>query len=504
MTTFEELGLGWEMTNAAVQAGWREPTPVQVQAIPEGIRGRDIIARAQTGTGKTGAYSMIVMSRIPSGKKSPSAIVIAPTRELALQVDGEMRKLSRLSGHFSVPIYGGAEVRKQVFQLNRGADIVVGTPGRIRDMVTREVLDLSHIEIAVIDEADRMFDMGFEEDLNFILDALPERRQTLMFSATMTDDVQGLAQSKLRDPVEIDVSGETPVTGLTKQFIVKCQRNEKRDILREILGKGTPKTIVFVATKTMVEELFTEMRADGMKVGTLHGDMPQDLREKIIGMFRDNRILTLLATDVAARGLDISDVDLVVNFDVPSRPETYLHRIGRTGRAGNEGTAISLVTKRDMEYVPDFEEVTDARIRPVRVGDIPPFEVFHKTVHREKADRKERERKKKALDPKEAERRAHAKDKPSVSDGFAVIQIGIGKGDGFNRTQIADFIRKRANIDDDAVGKVGLKDSVSFVEVSEDVSDYVIQQLDGCRVGNKTVNVTIAPKKTRYADKVKE
>ena len=334
MVTFEELGLPAGLCDAARAAGWESPTPVQVSAVPAGMSGSDIKVRAQTGTGKTGAYAFVLLSITSPGSQNPTSIVIAPTRELAMQVDTEIRRLAKGSGHICVPVYGGADISKQIRQLRRGADIVIGTPGRLRDLITRGELALDNVSVGVIDEADRMLDMGFQEDLDFILDALPEERQTMMFSATLDGPVADLASEKLKDPVDVDVSGHDAVTGLTRQYFVKCMRQEKKDLLRVLVSRGTPKVIVFVATKVYVDEIYHEMKDDGLKVGTLHGDMPQDLREKVIGLFRDNRITILLATDVAARGLDISDVDMVVNYDIPFDAETYVHRIGRTGRAG--------------------------------------------------------------------------------------------------------------------------------------------------------------------------
>jgi len=494
MTAFDELGISKELTDAANAIGWSEPTPVQVEAVPVGMTGRDLIAKAQTGTGKTGAYLLIVLSRTKSGGSSPSTLIITPTRELAAQVDGEVRKLSKTTGHIGIPVYGGTDMRRQIDSIRRGADIIVGTPGRLKDMMERGVLDLSAVSEVVLDEADRMLDMGFEEDLEYILGHVPEERQTMMFSATMTKQVKRLEERMLKDPAETDVSSDSPVTGLTKQYIVMCRRDEKKDVLNILLSKGTPKTIVFCATKLMVETLYEEMREKDRTVGTLHGDMPQSLRERVVGSFKDNRTLTLLATDVAARGLDITDVDMVVNFDAPSDPETYLHRIGRTGRAGKEGVAVTIVTKRDLPMVRLYEDETDMRIRRIDPDELEPIDTVHEVVRRE--------RPKRAVPVKKTSvRKTQTKRVQSVDGGFEVIEIGIGKDDGMNRTQIADFVKKRAGLDEGAVGKVGLGVSSSFVEISAERAEEAVAEIDGSVHAGKNITAVIAPKKEKFSDK---
>ena len=495
MTSFEDLGISAKLIDAMNEMGWEEPTPIQCEAVPVGIAGNDLIAKAQTGTGKTGAYAMIVMSRIGKGQKVPSAIVITPTRELAMQVDTELRKLSKFSGHVSTAVYGGAPIERQITALRRGADIIVGTPGRLKDMIEREALDLSQIREVVFDEADRMLDMGFEEDIDFIMDRVPDVHQSLLFSATLDREVRRLAEEMLDNPAEVDISGDTPTTGLTKQYIITCKRNEKKDILYELLTKGNPKTIVFFATKLMVDTVYQELKEGGMKVGTLHGDMAQKLRERVIGDFRDNRLLVLLATDVAARGLDVTDVDLVVNFDLPIDPETYLHRIGRTGRAGKEGISVSIVNPRDRKLVRMCEEEADTEMEKIDVEDLGPIDAIHEPISRQTA---KKEKKMKVEKHRNNDRRNR---ESGEREGFATIELSLGKADGVNRTAISDFLKQRAGVEDEAIGKVGLKDDCSFVEVSLDHVDYIIENLDGCEFEGKTVNIRPAPAKEKnYSD----
>lgn len=447
MDTFEALGIPQSLCDQARASGWNGPTPVQKEAVPAGLSGRNVIVRAQTGTGKTAAYAFVVLSLVRKGGVSPAALVIAPTRELAMQIDTEMRRLSKGTGHICVPVYGGADITRQIRDLRRGADVVIGTPGRIKDLMTRGDLVLSDVSAVVIDEADRMLDMGFEEDLNAILDGIPAERQTLMLSATMDERVTELAEQRLPDPVFVDISGDDAVTGLTKQYIVKCMRQEKKDLLTVLLNKGTPKTIVFFATKSFVDEVFREMRDLGMPVGTLHGDMPQDLREKVIGNFRDNRILTLLATDVAARGLDISDVDMVVNFDLPRDPETYVHRIGRTGRAGKAGISVSLATSRDMQYIPLYEQATGSPMEILEPTEMDPILAEHRKVVRKKPSKTPSAR------PKGPKAK---RDRNAVLEGTVTLELSVGKADGYKRVEIAGFVRNRGRLGDSDVGKVGL------------------------------------------------
>lgn len=520
MSTFEELGVPAVLAGAAHAMGWEGPTPIQSEAVPAGLAGRDIIARAQTGTGKTGAYALILLSRIEPRHRSPVALVITPTRELAVQVDGELRKLAKATGQVSVPVYGGAGIGMQADALRRGTDLIVGTPGRLRDMNERGLLDLSQVTEVVLDEADRMLDMGFEEDLDAILSQLPSERQTMMFSATMTDGVDRIAQERLHDPLEVDASVDAPVTGLTKQYYFMLQRDEKKDVLYQILNNGNPKAIVFCATKLMVEELYEEMKGD-RRVGTLHGDMAQKMRERITQLFRENRVLVLLATDVAARGIDVADVDLVINYDAPTDPETYLHRIGRTGRAGKEGVAVTFVTSYSRRMVRQYEYETGTRLRKVLPDELEPIEAEHPVIetprsvrrtggriphNRSDYDRISRGEQavKQAAGDVSAGRSVRRERAPERLPEFTVIEVGLGQSDGFNRTQIADFVKSHVALGEDVVGKVGLGKRSSFVEVRTAAADQVILDLNGCLHNDRPVEVKVAPEKKSYAERSSE
>ncbi len=370
MADFRSLGLNDKLLNSIAEMGWTEPTPIQIETVPAGLSGQDILAQAQTGTGKTGSYALIVLSRTRSGSRKPTTLVLAPTRELAVQVREEIYKLSKYTGHRCIPVYGGASIGEQARGLREGADIVVGTPGRLKDMITRGHLDLSEIKEVVLDEADRMLDMGFADELDFIMDSVPAERHTLLFSATMADSIRHIALKRMRSPVEISVSKDEPVSDLVTQYWVPLPRGVKMERLETILANGCPKAVVFCQTKKMVD-LLADRLSDRFKVGTLHGDIPQTQRERTVRGFRGDRFQVLIATDVAARGLDINSIDLVVNFDIPADPESYVHRIGRTGRAGKEGTAISFVTKPEEYLIRRYERETGKRIMKMTAEDIP-------------------------------------------------------------------------------------------------------------------------------------
>ena len=367
MTTFTDLQISREIIRAMDDMGWVEPTPVQAAVIPEGLKGGDLFAQAQTGTGKTGTYGSIVLGRTKAGARLPSTLVLVPTRELAIQVSEELDRLSAFTGHRCVPIYGGVGIEAQATKLRKGVDMVVATPGRTRDLLDRKDLDLSRISIVVLDEADRMLDMGFARDLNYILSRVPKRRQTMLFSATMSSDIRKLAMAQMVDPQEILVSRDEPVLDLTRQCLVIAEKGVKNDALTTILDKGQPKAIVFCNAKYRADRLAKRLVAHGYLAGTIHGNVAQNKRERVLRGFKEGSIRILVATDVAARGLDIENVDLVVNFDVPNDPDTYIHRIGRTGRAGAEGTAISFFMPDELPLIRDFEKRTGKPIETMEL-----------------------------------------------------------------------------------------------------------------------------------------
>lgn len=479
--------------------GWNLPTPIQTEAVPAGLAGRDIFAQAQTGTGKTGTYALIIMGRTESGSKKPTSLVLAPTRELATQVENEIYKLSKYTGHRSISIYGGASIGDQTYGLRKGVDIVVGTPGRLKDMITRGALDLSEITEVVLDEADRMLDMGFADELDFIMDAVPKDRHTLLFSATMAESIKRIAFKRMQDPMEISVSRDEPVSDLVTQYWIPMSRGAKMERLESILTNGCPKTVVFCQTKKMVDTLADEMY-QRIKVGTLHGDMPQAKRERTIRSFRNNRFQVLIATDVAARGLDINNIDLVVNYDVPMDSENYLHRIGRTGRAGKEGIAVSFVTKQEEYHIRQYERETGKKILKVRADEMPSAGTM---VIEDQVRAPAKAQRQFATVPINDTKKPVRPVIATTEDGkkMVVLQINLGRDDGFSKTQISDLVKRVGKLEDVFIGNVGLGRSKSFIEIREDRSDRTMATMSEYLHKKKEVLMEPADKKPKYQEK---
>ncbi len=359
---FEDLGISEDVLRAVRSLGWTEPTPVQAAAIPVGLEGNDLLAQAQTGTGKTGAYGSIILNRTKSGSSDPTSLVLVPTRELASQVSEELSKLSEYSGHVCIPIYGGVNIENQEKQLKKGADIIVATPGRLKDLIERKMIDLSSVTLVVLDEADRMLDMGFVPSVNMILSRVPKDRQSMMFSATMPEDIRKLAAKHMTDHTEVLVSKDEPTLDLTEQYFMMTFRESKRDELVHLLEEDYEKIMVFCRTKHKVDYLSRKLKRMDHRAEGLHGDVSQNKRSRVLKEFSDGSLRILITSDVASRGLDIDGVDLVVNYDIPVDAETYIHRIGRTGRAGNTGKAITFVNEEDVKALHSIEKAVSKKL----------------------------------------------------------------------------------------------------------------------------------------------
>jgi ATP-dependent RNA helicase DeaD len=378
--SFDELGLRAELVAAVTSLGYEEPTPVQRESIPLLLEGRDVLSQAGTGTGKTAAFALPMLQRIaasrPARRKPGEAcgVVLVPTRELAMQVAEAIHKYGKALGGSVLPLYGGAPMHQQVRALQRGADVVVGTPGRVLDHIRRETLRLDGLQILVLDEADEMLDMGFADDLDEIFGALPEERQTALFSATMPPRILQITKRHLSDPARVTIEGDRPAKGdapRVRQVAYVVHRAHKPATLARILDMEDPvATLVFCRTRLEVESLVETFNAHGLRAEALHGGMEQRQRDRVMGLFRAQKADLLIATDVAARGLDIAHVTHVVNYDVPASAEVYLHRIGRTGRAGRAGTAITLVETREHRWLKSLERAAKARIETARVPTV--------------------------------------------------------------------------------------------------------------------------------------
>ncbi len=372
MTTFSDLALREELLQSLTELGYEEPTPIQAETIPPLVRGADLLGQAATGTGKTAAFALPLLQRIKLGGPRPRALVLVPTRELAAQVSEAIHKYGRHLGARVLPIYGGAPIVRQIKSLERGVDIVVATPGRAIDHLTRRTLNLQDVEVVVLDEADEMLDMGFAEDIETILDETPATRQTVLFSATMPPRIKHMVKQHLRDPITISVGlgrAEPGVTPKIRQIAYVVNRAQKSAVLSRILDIEQPgQALVFCRTRADVDELTETLNGRGYRAEALHGGLSQEQRTKVLGRLRSETADLLIATDVAARGLDIETLTHVVNFDVPSAPESYVHRIGRVGRAGREGTAITLAQPREHRMLKTIERLTK---QPIAIETVP-------------------------------------------------------------------------------------------------------------------------------------
>ncbi len=351
------------MLQAITELGFEESTPIQDKSIPIAMTGSDLIGQAQTGTGKTAAFGIPLISKIPTNEERIVALVMTPTRELAIQVAEEIGKLSRYKGTRSLPIYGGQDIGRQIRALKKKPQIIIGTPGRLLDHINRKTIRLDDVQTVVLDEADEMLDMGFMEDITTILSMVPEERQTMLFSATMPPNIQRLAQRFLKNPEHVSVIPKNITAPLIDQAYIELHERQKFEGLSRLLDMESPElAIVFGRTKRRVDELSEALQKRGYSADGLHGDLSQNQRDNVMRKFRDGSIDVLVATDVAARGLDVSGVSHVINFDLPQDPESYVHRIGRTGRAGKEGTAWSFVTPREIDHLHFIEKVTRQKI----------------------------------------------------------------------------------------------------------------------------------------------
>jgi len=372
MTTFSDLALRDELLQSLTELGYEEPTPIQAETIPPLVRGADLLGQAATGTGKTAAFALPMLQRIKLGGSRPRALVLVPTRELAAQVSEAIHKYGRHLGARVLPIYGGAPIVRQMKSLERGVDVVVATPGRAIDHLTRRTLDLRDLEVVVLDEADEMLDMGFAEDIETILDQTPKTRQTVLFSATMPPRIKHMVGQHLRDPITISVGlgrAEPGATPKIRQIAYVVNRAQKSAVLSRILDIEQPgQALVFCRTRADVDELTETLNGRGYRAEALHGGLSQEQRTKVLGRLRSETADLLIATDVAARGLDIDTLTHVVNFDVPSAPESYVHRIGRVGRAGREGTAITLAQPREHRMLKTIERLTK---QPIVIETVP-------------------------------------------------------------------------------------------------------------------------------------
>jgi ATP-dependent RNA helicase DeaD len=471
MTTFADLGLSNPLLQALRDVGYESPSPIQEQAIPPLLQGRDVIGQAQTGTGKTAAFGLPLLEYVDPSDDAVQSLVLTPTRELCIQVTQALRAYGARKGVDVVAVFGGAPIRSQQAQLRAGGQVVVGTVGRVRDLISRHSIILSDCRFLVLDEADEMLDLGFFEDVERIIALTPGSRQTALFSATVPPEVRQLADNYLLDPVTIKVKAATLTIDTVEQFYVQCKRDEKLGELIRIVDAEQPtQAIVFVRTKIRCEQLFRTLRDKGLDVKALHGDMTQGARDGVMIAFKDGRLRILVATDVAARGLDISAVTHIVNFDIPTSPDVYVHRVGRTGRVGRSGRAITLVEPRQRRELETIERHARTKIAPWIEG-----------AH---------------VKPEPVIPRPHRHDKPHVRrngrEPHRKVIVGAGRAAGLEVADLVTAVTRATGLDGEAVRNVRVLERFSFLEVpASDVSE-VIERVNGTEVNGTRLTLEAA------------
>jgi ATP-dependent RNA helicase DeaD len=520
---FYKFGLSDEVLNSLNDMGFEEPTQIQKIAIPPVMKGKDIIGVAQTGTGKTAAFGIPIVEKDIRGRsKRPCALVLVPTRELAIQVAQEMNKIGKNNGFVSVPIYGGQSIERQIKSLKKGLDVVVGTPGRVIDHLKRRTLVLSDVSTVVLDEADEMLNMGFIEDMQTILQETPDERQTMLFSATIPEQIVRISKKYMTDPKKVRVDTKELVVAKIKQVFYEVRDNDKVKALTRILDVQDPAlTLIFCHTKRDVDELSGRLKQMGYDAGAIHGDFTQSFREEMMGKFKKGEIDILVATDVAARGLDINDVTHVINYSIPQNPDAYVHRIGRTGRAGKSGIAITFVTPREYRQIKLIERTAKTTIRK---GKLP-----SRTEVREARERELIEEFRVVIDagkykdfypvvgelfetyePEDVAAAALS----MVSGNLEVEHIEetggprqTGRGEmrrlfltigRKDRIKVGDMVRaisEKSSIPGRNIGKIDLFDSYSFVEVPADLAEQVIGSINDMMISGKRVTVKKAKDK---------
>jgi ATP-dependent RNA helicase DeaD len=532
MTTlkFTELNLSNEIIKAVSDLGFEEATPIQSLAIPKVMTGLDIIVQSQTGTGKTAAFGIPVLEKIDSKNKKVQAIILCPTRELAIQVSEELKLFSKYKRDISiVPVYGGQPIQRQMQALSKGAQIVIGTPGRVIDHLERKTLKLEDAVIAVLDEADEMLDMGFRDDIELILKSMPQERQTVFFSVTMPKEFMFLTKKYQKNPEIIKVVSEKLTVPLTEQYYFDLREHQKLEALTRCLDMYDPTlSIVFCNTKRRVDEVTSSLQARGYCADALHGDMNQSQRDRVMAKFRSGSIEILTATDVAARGIDVDDVDMVFNFDVPKDDEDYVHRIGRTGRAGRTGKAYSFVSGKDIYKLRDIQKYTKVAIKRTKVPSLTDVENTKTTLMFDKVKEvlKEKDLEKysqmaeslisdetTSLDVAAAllkmtlasENKAQQQQADifaNAADSYvdtgardrAMVRlfINIGKKDNVRAGDFVGAIAGETGINGNMIGNIKILESFSFVEVPSEHADEVIHALHSSNIKGKRVSVELA------------
>ncbi len=527
MVTFDSLQISEDLLRAVKEMGFEQCTPIQGQAIPPLLAGRDIIGQAQTGTGKTAAFAIPMLEKIDYSVRTVQGLILCPTRELAIQVSEEIQKLLRFRPRLAVlPVYGGQPIDRQIRALRSGIHIVIGTPGRVMDHLDRKTLSFDSVKMIVLDEADEMLNMGFREDIETILDHIPAERQTVFFSATMPKPILALTKRYQRDPLQIVVAHkELTVSNIEQKYIELPERNKLEALSRIMDVENSQLSLVFCNTKRKVNDVVSELQARGYFADGLHGDLKQTERNAVLDKFKKGIVEVLVATDVAARGLDIEKVEAVFNYDVPLDEESYVHRIGRTGRAGKQGTSYTFVTGREIYQLRDIERYTKSKI--TRVG-VPSLDEVEEKKMTGLLDQVKNEivsgnlvkyvnmveallnQDFGAVDIAAAMMKLHFGGNNNVEidlppaplfedaePGMARLFFGVGKRHRVEPKDFVGAIAKRVGIPGSAIGKIRIFDSHSFVDVPLADATRVVTVMQREQIKGNPSNVEIAKPKQR-------
>ena len=517
--TFEEMCLDTRIMRAIAEMGFEQPSPIQAQSIPIAVEGKDMIGQARTGTGKTASFGIPMLQRINPKDKNLQAIVLCPTRELAIQSANEIRKLAKfLHGIKVLPIYGGQEISKQIRSLKGGVQIVIGTPGRVMDHLRRHTLKPQTVDIVVLDEADEMLNMGFREDIETILGQLPEERQTMLFSATMPKPILEIAKRYLHEPEIVKVIQKELTVPKIEQYYYEVNPRKKNEVLSRLLDMYDPSlSLVFCNTKRKVDELVADLKGRGYFAEGLHGDMKQSQRDRVMNGFRNGRTDILVATDVAARGIDVDDVEAVFNYDVPQDDEYYVHRIGRTGRAGREGRAFTLVVGKEIYKLKDIQRYckTKIRIQPIpSVNDVAAIKV-EKLLEQageliatdglgrmmdlleeylDGSDYSATEMAAALLAMQLGETSTQTLPKEEFGDtgaepGMVRMFMNIGKKDRVRIGDILGAVAGESGMEGALVGTIDMYDNFSFVEVPQEYAAAVLEAMNHSKIKGRRVNM---------------
>lgn len=528
-TLFETLEIKEELKRAVKDMGFVEPTPVQVQSIPSMLAGEDMVVQAPTGTGKTCAFGLPVMEKIAADERNIQALVLCPTRELAVQITNELMKLNKyIASVRMVAIYGGQSIDRQIIALKKKPQIIVATPGRLMDHMRRKTIRLGDLKYMILDEADEMLNMGFREDIDIILQSIPESRQTVLFSATMSKEILAITKEYLTNPVRVQITKSELTVPSIKQYYLEVSSDNKMDALARLIDVNRFKlSMVFCNTKRMVDELSHEMTARGYLSEGIHGDMNQPQRDRVMRNFKDGKVDILIATDVAARGIDVKGVEAVFNYDIPEDVEYYVHRIGRTGRAKEAGVSFSFATRRDMYRLKEIMNYTKAKIQMMvipRVSEIADIRTERALAEiGETMTKMESSRYAKAIEEfmatennseftildlaaaflskevgaeelKEIEERPRKRER---SSGQTKLFINVGKFDKIKKKQILKLISEKCHLKERQINDIVIMDKFSFVTIPAGKEKEILHTLNGLRYNGRRINVEISDKERK-------